>query len=43
MTEFERFLPARHEKPATPEARKQLFQEYLQMEQGAQAPLTGSQ
>ena len=27
--EFEQFLTARHEKPASPEARKRLFQEFL--------------
>jgi hypothetical protein len=29
MAEFEQFLTARHEKPASPEARKRLFQEFL--------------
>jgi len=29
MAEFERFLAARHERPASLEARKQLFQEFL--------------
>jgi len=29
MVEFERFLAARHEKPASADARKKLFQEYL--------------
>ena len=29
MEQFERFLSARHDKPASEEARKQLFQDYL--------------
>jgi len=29
MAAFERFLTARQEKPASPEARKRLFQEFL--------------
>ena len=29
MAAFEEFLTARHEKPASPEARKRLFQEFL--------------
>jgi hypothetical protein len=29
MSEFEQFLTARHEKPASLEARKRLFQEFL--------------
>ena len=29
MAEFEQFLTAGHEKPASPEARKRLFQEFL--------------
>jgi hypothetical protein len=29
MAAFERFLTARHQKPVSPQARKQLFQEFL--------------
>jgi hypothetical protein len=29
MVQFERFLAARHQSPASPEARKKLFQEFL--------------